>query len=36
VMGLGDEVKPRPPVTSPERFQALMAFVDSGGRLSIR
>ena len=36
VMGLGDDVKPRPAVSSPERFQALMGFVDSGGRLSIR
>lgn len=36
VMGLGDEVGPRPPVSSSARFQALMAYADSGGRLSIR
>ena len=36
VMGLGDDVGPRPPVSSSQRFQALMAFADSGGRLSIR
>jgi len=36
VMGLGDAVGPRPPASSTERFQALMAYADSGGRLSIR
>jgi para-nitrobenzyl esterase len=36
VMGLGDEVGARPPVSSIERFQALMAYADAGGQLSIR
>ena len=36
VMGLGDAVGPRAPASSAERFQALMAYADSGGRLSIR
>ncbi|MBB6096501.1 para-nitrobenzyl esterase [Povalibacter uvarum] len=36
VMGLGDDAGPRPPVSSNQRFQALMTYADSGGRLSIR
>lgn len=36
VMVLGDDVGPRPPVSSDERFEALMAYADSGGRLSVR
>jgi para-nitrobenzyl esterase len=36
VMGIGDAVGPRPPVSSSERFRALMEYADAGGRLSIR
>jgi para-nitrobenzyl esterase len=36
VMGLGDDVGARPPTSSSERFRALMAYADEGGRLSIR